>query len=150
MASIISMFSFKLNKEEENQQYQTLWGALLCTSISPLVLNRNTLKARWSLTCPSGLTRWQSRFDDNPNGRSFSSTKIQFSSKAASCKWRASNAFAAMLDRFLLCCNVCLTTLMKVWRIWFKFIFDQCQWYVKYSNDTFPDLCKFGCEFWSI
>lgn len=68
-------------------------------SMSPFELNKKTLKARCSLMCPSSLTRWQSRLLDWPIARSNSSTRMQFSANAVSCRFFASSWFAAaMLD----------------------------------------------------
>lgn len=73
---------------------RTFCDARFCINISPCELNKNTLNARCNLTSPSTLTRWQSRFVDWPIGRSYSSTRIQFSSSAISCRFFVSNLVA--------------------------------------------------------
>lgn len=61
----------------------TLWLDRFCNSMSPFLLNRKTLKARWSLmSSPS--TLWQSRLLAEPMFLSFLSTKMQFSLKKSS------------------------------------------------------------------
>lgn len=65
--------------------------------MSPFELNRKTLKARCNLIWPSSLTRWQSRLEHWPIARSQSSTRMQFSANAVSCKFFASSWFAAAI-----------------------------------------------------
>lgn len=79
-----------LNVREMHAIALTLCGDLFCSSISPSELNRNTLNARCNLIWPSAPTRWQSRFEPYPSDRSCSSTRMQFSSRAASCSCCAS------------------------------------------------------------
>lgn len=78
-------------------QINTLCDDRFWISMSPFELNRKTLKARCNLIWPSSLTRWQSRLEHWPIARSKSSTRMQFSANAVSCKFFASSWFAAAI-----------------------------------------------------
>lgn len=100
--------------------------------MSPCELNRNTLNARCNLISPSGPTRWQSRFVDWPSVRSNSSTSIQFSSNAISCKFFVSNLVADTRCRdgwhalFTKCANVRLSRLFVIMLLSIEWPHQQC------------------------
>lgn len=75
----------------------TLCDERFWISISPLELNRNTLKARCNLMRPFSSTRWQSRLLVWPIARSNSSTRMQFSANAVSCRFFASSWLAVAM-----------------------------------------------------
>lgn len=99
---------------------RTFCDARFWINISPCELNRNTLNARCNFMSPSAPTRWQSRFVDWPNGRSNSSTSMQFSSSAISCRFFVSNFVAdtKCLDDwhalFIKCVNVRFSKLFVI------------------------------------
>lgn len=115
---IIKWFWFLIMKNKVTLCDDRFW-----INMSPFELNKNTLNARCNLMWPFWSTRWQSRLDDCPIARSNSSTRIQFSANAVSCKCFASNWLAA--------------TFVVAHRIFNVFVFKYC---IEFRRKLLPNI----------